>query len=117
MYPRSPWELVAHLLRSVQHTSGTNGLDEVFRDRWICGRRRTSPVHRDSSCFGFTSRGAFMETSIETEEGLLARIVAECGTVQNRLRLLERVCRSMFRNCSVSNKDDGRHLGQLFYIN
>jgi hypothetical protein len=49
-------------------------------------------------------------TPIETEEGLLARVVAECGTIHNRPRKLETVRRSIFRSY---NEDDGRHLGQL----
>jgi hypothetical protein len=52
-------------------------------------------------------------TRIETEEGLLARIVAESGTIQNRPRIPDRVRRSMFRSCGVSNEDDGRHFGKL----
>jgi len=76
------------------------------------GRRRISPVHHDSSCFGLTSSGAFMEP-LSKQGGLLAIIVAECGTLQNRPRILERVRRSMFPSRSVNNEDGGRHLGQL----
>jgi len=50
---------------------------------------------------------------LSKQERLLAIIVAECGTVQNRPRILERVRRSMFRSCSVNNEDGGCHLGQL----
>ena len=96
----------------MQHTLATNGLGELCRDGWICGRRRVSPVHRDSSCFGFTSSGAFMEP-LSKQEGLLDIIVAECGTLQNRPRILETVRRSMFRSLSVSSEDGGRHLGHL----
>ena len=62
--------------------------------------------------------GSLQETHLwdsptETEEHLLAATVAECGTIQDRPRILEKVRRGILHRCSVSNEDGGRHVGQL----
>jgi hypothetical protein len=76
----APGKLFANPLGTLHHTLGTTGLDKVFRDSWICGMRRASPVHRDSSCFGFTSTGTFMGLSYRSRRGSDS---CSCGRVWN----------------------------------
>ena len=94
-------------------------LNEQFGDRWI-GRegpvtwppRSPDLTPLDFFLWGYM-KSLVYETPVESEEDLLARIMAAAQEIQETPGIFERVYENMLRRCNVCIELGGRHIEQL----
>ena len=103
-----------HFSRAVRDT-----LNIMFPRRWV-GRR--GPVNWPARSPDLTPLDFFLwghmksvvyETTVDSEEDLIARIVVAAGDIAEKREVFERVWESLEKRCRLCIEEDGKHFEQM----